>query len=432
MAGNSFRDTLAKPVINVTSNQMFTGAAHILPLYNKQSSRMIEGGLAERKGNILKFKIERQGGEAGEGANLKINPVTAHEHREITTYGNLNYGIAHSLYESTYEATAEEIKKKGAVDAGKAFSRKVVDRYLAEVVQAENFVVFNPGNPGNSLLALKAKIRRMKGVNRSEKMNFAGTTGMWQAIENVKHANTSNQLIQQMMMDYNQVDDINAIPTYVTGDRTGLCLKVYTSCQRGCTLYITGGPNAAGRKIINKGEVLEIEGVYAIDEESFLNRGELRQFRVACDVYADSNGRAAVQVEPEILPLDLPFETVNQLGQKTSSLGRKNVKLAPMDGADVYVSRGLDPSTEYEQTIIWHNDMMVKVKANLDINLGKDKSASMNLNSKIAGDLGRIYYSMDGDIHTAENVHRWDMSIDYINLFPQYGYKLVGNRLGSA
>ena len=173
------------------------------------------------------------------------------------------------------------------------------------------------------------------------------------------------------MSDFNELDDVNAIPTYITGDRTGLCLKVYTGCQRGCTLYITGGPNAAGRKIINKGEVLEIAGVYAIDEESFLNRGELRQFRVACDVYADQNGRAAIQIEPELLPLDQPFEIVNQFGQKTSSLGRKNVLDAPMDGADVYVSPGLEPNTEYEQTMIWYDDMMVKIRADLKINMGK-------------------------------------------------------------
>ena len=101
-----------------------------------------------------------------------------------------------------------------------------------------------------------------------------------------------------------------------------------------------------------------------------------------------------------------------------------------MDGADVYVSPGLEPNTEYEQTMVWYDDMMVKIRADLKINMGKTES--MNLSSKIAGDLGKIYYSMDGDIHTGETVHRWDMSIDYINLFPQFGFKFVGNRLGSV
>lgn len=430
MAGNQFRDTLAKPVIKVSAKQMFTGAAHLLPHYNKMASQSIEGGLAKREGNKLKFKIERQGGEAGEGYNLKINPITAHEHREITTFGHLNYGVAHTPYESTYEATCEEIKRKAAVDAGKAFGRKIVDRYLSELVNAENFVVFNPGNPGNSLLAVRAKMRRMGMMSAMGKPNMVATTGMWQSIENVKHANTNNQSIQSNMSDFNMIDDVNAVPTYKTGDRAGLCLKVYTGCQTGCTLYIAGGPDAAGRKIINEGEVLEIAGVYAIDEESFLNRGELRQFQVKCDVYADRNGRAAIQIEPEMLPIDMPFETTNSLGQKTSSLGRKNVLAAAKDGADVLVSPGLEPNTEYEQTIIWYDDMMTKIKADVKINVGK--TASMNLSSKIAGNMGKIHYSMDGDIHNGNTVHRWDMSIDYLNLFPQYGFRLVGNRLGSA
>lgn len=430
MAGNQFRDTLAKPIINVTAKEMFTGAAHLLPLYNHQVSKSIEGGLAERNGNVLKFKIMRQGGEAGEGYNLKINPITAHEHREITTFGHLTYGVQSSPYETTYETTCEEVKQYGAKDAGKAFARKIVDRYLKELVNAENFVAFNPGNPGNSLLAIRAKMRRMSGVSGMGKANMVRSTGMWEAIENVKHANTNNQSIQMNMMDFNEVDDVNAVPTYKTGDRTGLCLKVYTGCQTGCTLYVAGGANAAGRKIINEGEILEIQGVYAIDEESFLNRGELRQFQVKCDVYADQNGRAAIQIEPELLPLNRPFETTNVLGQKTSSLGRKNVLEAAKDGAEVRVSPGLAPNTEYEQTIIWYNDMMTKIKAPVQINCGK--SHSMSLSSKIAGNMGQIYYSMDGDIHSGSTVHRWDMSIDYLNLFPQYGFKLVGNRLGSV
>jgi hypothetical protein len=424
-----FRDTLAKPVIKVTAKRFMAGAGHLLPHFNKTASAEIERGIGKKQGNILKFPLPQYGGEAGEGYNLKLNAFTANEHAEISTFGHLNYGTSYSAYDSTYEAQANEIKSTSAIYASDAMARKAVNRYMDELTDATNFVAFNPGNPGTSLLQIRAKMRRRGATG---KPNIVTSTGMWTAIENVKHSNVGNTSIVENFKDFNQIEDVNGLPTYKTGDRAGLCLQVYSGCQSGCTIYVYGGTAAANRRIIRRGEVIEFCGVDGIDELTRISRGERRQFQAKCDVWADSTGKAAVQIDPELIPLHEDYGVRNSLGQEAVSGGRKNVTRSPKDGADIYVSPGLAPNSEYEQSIIWYDDMMVKITPELSLDMD-GMTAKMRINSKIAGNLGNMWFTKDRSIQNLDTVLRWDWSVDYINMFPDLGYRLVGgHKLGDC
>ena len=138
---------------------------------------------------------------------------------------------------------------------------------------------------------------------------------------------------------------------------------------------------------------------------------------------------AAVSVEPDLRPLREDYSVRNSLGQLASGGGRKNVDKSPIDGAMVRFSRGLQPNSEYEQSIAFFDDAMVRVTAPLEIDCGK--TAAVSVRSKLAGDLGQVYFSEDGDIKSARKYLRWDTSLDFINLFPQYVTRLVGIRVGS-
>lgn len=432
MAGtaNSFRDTLAKPVIKVAMKEMKTGAGHLISRFNRSASAAIQGGLAKREGNILKFKLKRYGGVAGRGYNLKINSRTGAEHVEVVTEGHMNYGVKYTPRETTYEARCSEIKSEAAMDAGIAFARLAIDNYMDQLAYGSNYVPFNPGNIGVSYSALMAKMRRM-GVKG--KPNVARSTNMWEHMHNQQHTNTANALMSENMKSFNFIDeDVNSIPTYKTGDRAGLCLKVYSACQTGCELVICGGAAAANRRIIRRGEVLDICGVKAVDMMSHRTQGYNRQFVAQCDVWADGNGVAVVSIEPELLPLHSDYQVANSLGQTATNGGRKNVDSSPKDGAMVNVSTGLSPNCEYEQTLVWFDDAMVKIAADVDMDCGGMTENVRISFGDLAGDAGRAYFSKDGNIQNGAGFLRWDMSLDYINLFPEFVTRLVGIKVADC
>jgi len=236
--------------------------------------------------------------------------------------------------------------------------------------------------------------------------------------------------IPENLKGFNIIDDVNGLPTYKTGDRTGICLRVYSGCQNGCTIYVSGGIDAAGKRIIRRGEVVEFCGVQAIDERTRISRGERKQFIAQCDVWADSTGKAAIQIEPELRPLQNDYSVANQFGQRASNGGRKNVTNAPQDGVDVYVSPGLQPNSEYEQSIIWYDEMMVKIAP--ETSPDREFFASMPVKSKIAGNLGSMMFSKQYNIQNTTTTYRWDYKIDYLNLFPDMGFRMVGNKVNEC
>lgn len=438
---SSHRATLAKPIIEVTMRHFGTGAGHLLKHYNRPASAMVEKGVAMRQGNTLKIPLKKgSGGRAGHGYALRLNGRTANEHIEITTNGHLNFGSDFTLNDSKYEATFNQVKDTDAVYAGEAFAREFVNNYLDELSYGHNYVPFNPASTATSftsvitLMKKQGMMMRMGGGN--QKMNIVTSNNMWQAIHNQRHTNVTNELMSVNEKMFNFVPEVDSIPTYKTGDRAGLCLKVYSVCQSGCKLYISGGSDAAGRLIVRKGEVLEISGVKALDEHTHRTQGYNRQFVSTCDVWADSAGKAEVSIDPELLPLKEDYSVSNALGQTATNGGRKNVDFHPKDGAAITVSRGLQPNSEYEQSLIWYDDAMIKVAADLAVNKNHFKHMQMKRrvkqggNSIVTENYSKIYMSEDFDINEGRSILRWDTSLDYINAMPELVTRLVGIKVG--
>lgn len=438
---SSHRATLAKPIIQVTMREFGTGAGHLLKHYNRPASAVVERGVAMREGNTLKIPLKKgSGGKAGHGYALRMNGRTANEHIEITTNGHLNYGADFTLHDSKYEAAFNEVKDTHAVYAGEAFAREFVDNYIDELSYGHNYVPFNPASTATSftsVITLMKKQGKMMKAGMGQKMNIVTSTNMWEAIHNQKHTNVTNELMGVNEKMFNFVPEVDSIPTYKTGDRAGLCLKVWSACQSGCKIYISGGADAAGRRIIRRGEVIEISGVKALDEHTHRTQGYNRQFVATCDVWTDATGKAEVSIDPELLPLNDDYTTNNNLGQVASNGGRKNVDFAPKDGASVTVSRGLLPNSEYEQSLIWYDDAMIKVAADLAVNKNHFKSMQMKRRtgkgaSIITENYSKIYMSEDFDINEGRSILRWDTSLDYINAMPELVTRLVGIKVGEA
>jgi len=415
---SSLRATLSKPVLEVVTREFGTGAGHLLKLHNRNASALANKQIEKKQGNIIKVPLMRgSGGRAGKGYQLHLNSRTSNEHIEFTTNGHYNYGTEFTLHDSKYEAQYRELAELDAKYAGEAFAREFVDNYVDELTFGHNYVPFNPASAATSYTSVLTLMKR-QGMNSL-------------AIHNQRHTNVNNELMGVNEGMFTWVQEVDSIPTYKTGDRTGLCLKVYSACQSGCRIYISGGQDAANRKIILRGETIEIGGVRALDEHTHRSQGYLRQFTAACDVWADSNGVAEVSIDPELLPLNEDYSAPTLIGQTASNGGRKNVDFAPRDGAPVTVSRGLQPNCEYEQSLIWYEDAMLKVIADISMDSDHFNKTQMKMNSmrgkqKITDVMSNVYMSKDKDIFTGKSIMRWDTSLDFINFRPELVTRLVG------
>ena len=123
------------------------------------------------------------------------------------------------------------------------------------------------------------------------------------------------------------------------------------------------------------------------------------------------------------------------IGQTASNGGRKNVDFAPRDGAPVTVSRGLQPNCEYEQSLIWYEDAMLMVKADISMDSDHYQSTTMKMRStrgkqKITDVMSKVFMSSDKDIFTGKSIMRWDTSLDFINIKPEFVTRLVGIKVG--
>jgi hypothetical protein len=92
---------------------------------------------------------------------------------------------------------------------------------------------------------------------------------------------------------------------------------VHGANQTGSSL-ITNGWTAAVGKRLNKGDIIEIAGVNAINPMTRAVYGGLRHFVVTADVYSDGSGNATIPIFPSIVPAPLAFATVDSIPADTA------------------------------------------------------------------------------------------------------------------
>jgi coat protein Gp5 len=83
-----------------------------------------------------------------------------------------------------------------------------------------------------------------------------------------------------------------------------------TAGQTGSSI-VTMGWTAAAAKRLNKGDVIEIANVNAVNPMTRQVYGGLRHFVVTADVYSDGAGNATIPISPSIVPAPLAFATVD-------------------------------------------------------------------------------------------------------------------------
>ena len=83
-----------------------------------------------------------------------------------------------------------------------------------------------------------------------------------------------------------------------------------TAGQTGSSIVTTGWTAAAALRL-NKGDIIEIANVNAVNPMTRAIYGGLRHFTVTANVYSDGSGNATIPISPSIVPAPLAFATTD-------------------------------------------------------------------------------------------------------------------------
>lgn len=98
------------------------------------------------------------------------------------------------------------------------------------------------------------------------------------------------------------------MPTQVTGNFAG-APTVNLAGQTGSTINTTGWTATTSTVLV--GDVLQFDGVFAVNPVTFQSIGELQNFVVTANATADGGGAMAIQINPPITPNSGKYTTVS-------------------------------------------------------------------------------------------------------------------------
>ena len=128
----------------------------------------------------------------------------------------------------------------------------------------------------------------------------------------------------------------------------------------GATQIVTDGWTASAANRLKAGDVITIDGVYAVNPQSRQTTGQLRQFVVTADVDSDGSGNATIPVSPAIVSSGA-FQTVTAL---------------PADNAGINVLGAAD--TVSAVNLAYHRDAFAFACADLQLPNGVDMAARVS------------------------------------------------------
>jgi P22 coat protein - gene protein 5 len=129
--------------------------------------------------------------------------------------------------------------------------------------------------------------------------------GLFQSSERIKEQYEEG--IMGRMTGADWLIDQN-VAAHTTGARGG-APQVGAASQTGATLNVTGFTAAAAPRLA-RGDVFTMVGVYAVNPQTLLSTGRLRDFTVTANVSSAADGTAAIPIWPPIIAPPNPAATV--------------------------------------------------------------------------------------------------------------------------
>jgi hypothetical protein len=124
----------------------------------------------------------------------------------------------------------------------------------------------------------------------------------------------------------------------------------------GATALVTDGWTAGVGRRLNKGDVIQVAGVFSVNPQSYTSNGVLQDFVVTANVDSDGAGNATIPVSPALI-LAGPNQTV-------SALPIDNAALSIFGAAAPFTGLANKPT---RQGLVYHMDSFALVMADLEL-----------------------------------------------------------------
>lgn len=168
------------------------------------------------------------------------------------------------------------------------------------------------------------------------------------------------------------------------------------------TSLITDGWTAAVANRLKRGDVFTIAGVFAVNPETKVSTGVLRQFIATADAASDGAGNLTVAIYPAII----------------AGGAYQNVTARPADNAAITVLTGT-ASTAYGQNLMFHRDAFTLVTADMELPKGMDMA------DRAVEDGVSIRFVRGYDITNNRRICRFDLLAGYGLLRPEWAVRVT-------
>ena len=168
------------------------------------------------------------------------------------------------------------------------------------------------------------------------------------------------------------------------------------------TSLVTDGWTAAAANRLKRGDVFTIAGVFAVNPETKVSTGVLRQFIATADAASDGAGNLTVAIYPAII----------------AGGAYQNVTARPADNAAITVLTGT-ASTAYGQNIMFHRDAFTLVTADMELPKGMDMA------DRAVEDGVSIRFIRGYDITNNRRICRFDLLAGYGLLRPEWAVRVT-------
>lgn len=190
--------------------------------------------------------------------------------------------------------------------------------------------------------------------------------------------------------------------------------RVNGPAQSGNAL-VTDGWTAAVAKRLNKGDIIELADVYAVNPMTRDVYGGLRHFVVTADVYSDGSGNATIPISPSIVAAPAQFAT-------TDSLPADDALISVFSTAQA--GQGALAGTKSTQCLGYHGDAFTFAGISQEIPKGSTEMAYEATDPDTGIQL-RFIRQYDGTKNLF--INRFDVLYAFGVVYPQLGVRMMSN-----